>query len=330
MRGARIVSTGRYLPEKVISDVDLEQLMDTSDEWITQRTGIKERRYAGINETTSYMGAAAAKIAMEKAGLGPEDIDYLIFATLSSDFFFPGSGVLAQDLLELDCVGALDVRTQCTGFIYGLSVAESFVKMGKFDHILVIGSEVQSAGLDFSTEGRDISVLFGDGAGAALVGPSEEGKGILSTHMHSEGKYARDLWCEAPTSASRPWISEDMLREKRHFPQMNGKFVFVNAVKRFKETIEESLKTNDLTKEEMSIIIPHQANLRISQAVAKSMKLPEDRVFSNIQRYGNTTAASIPIALDEYLEKGSIKDGDIVCLAAFGSGFTWGSALMRW
>lgn len=330
MRGARIVATGRYLPEKVVSNADLEQLMDTTDEWITQRTGIKERRYAEKDETTSYMGSIAAKRAMEKAGLEPEDIDYVIFATLSSDFFFPGSGVLVQDILGLDCVGALDIRNQCTGFIYGLSIAESFIKTGKFDNILIIGSEIHSCGLDFSTDGRDISVLFGDGAGAAVVGPSYDERGILTTHMHSEGKHARELWCEAPGSTSNPRITEEILKQKRHFPYMNGRFVFVNAVKRFKETIDEALEANRLTKEDISIIVPHQANLRISQAVAKSMELPDDKVFSNIQYYGNTTAASIPIALDECLERKLVNEGDIVCLAAFGSGFTWGSALMRW
>lgn len=330
MRGAKIVSTGRYLPTKVILNTDLELLMDTSDEWITQRTGILERRYAGNDETTSSMGAVAAKRAMEKAGLEPKDIDYVIFATLSSDYFFPGSGVLVQDMLGLDCVGALDVRNQCTGFIYGLSIAESFVKIGKFDNILVIGSEIHSCGLDFSTEGRDISVLFGDGAGAAVVGPSSKGEGIMTTHMNSEGKHARELWCEAPGSRSNPRITEEILKEKRHFPYMNGRFVFTNAVKRFKETILEALDANNLSKENLSLIIPHQANLRISQAVAKSMELAEDKVFSNIHRYGNTTAASIPIALDECLENGRIKKGDVICLAAFGSGFTWGSALLRW
>jgi 3-oxoacyl-[acyl-carrier-protein] synthase-3 len=330
MRGAKIVATGRYLPAKVISNFDLEKLMDTTDEWIVQRTGIRERRYAEGKETTSYMGAIAAKRAMEKAGLKPKDIDYVIFATLSPDFFFPGSGVLVQDLLHLDNVGALDVRNQCTGFVYGLGIAESFIKMGRFDNILVIGSEVHSHGLDFSTGGRDITVLFGDGAGAAVVGPSKEGQGILSTQMNSEGKYAKELWCEAPGSTENPRITVEMLKEKRHFPAMNGRFVFINAVKRFKETIEEALSSCNLTREDISLVIPHQANLRISQAVAKSMGLQENQVFSNIEYCGNTTAASIPIALDECLERDVIKEGDIICLAAFGSGFTWGSVLMRW
>lgn len=330
MRGAKILSTGRYLPNKVVSNADLEKQMDTSNEWIIQRTGIVERRYAEGDETTSYMGAVAAQRAMEKAGLVPADIDYLIFATLSPDYFFPGSGVLVQDILNLGCVGALDVRNQCTGFIYGLGIAESFVKMGKFDHVLVIGSEVHSHGLDFSTEGRDITVLFGDGAGAAVVGPSDVDEGILSTHMNSEGRYARMLWCESPGSIPNPRITEDILREKRHFPEMKGRFVFTNAVKRFKETIEEALDSCNLAKEDIAVVIPHQANLRISQAVAKTLGLPEDKIFSNIQRYGNTTAASIPIALDECHEKGGVKKGDIVCLAAFGSGFTWGSSILRW
>ncbi len=330
MRGARIVSTGRYLPERIVPNRELEGVMDTSDEWITQRTGIKERRYAGVKETTSSMGVVAASRAMEKVGIGPEAIDCLIFATLSPDYFFPGCGVLVQEKLGLDCVGAMDVRDQCTGFIYAISVAETFVKAGKYDHVLVIGAELQTTGLDFTTEGRDISVIFGDGAGAAIVGPCEKGRGLLSTHLHSEGKYAKQLWCEAPGSASRPHITEETIRNKRHFPKMNGKFVFVHAVKRFQEVIDEALTGNGLSRDDLSLLIPHQANLRISQAVAKAMGLSRENVYTNIQRYGNTTAASIPIALDESIEEGRVKEGDIVCLAAFGSGFTWGSALLRW
>ncbi len=330
MRGARIVSTGKYLPERVVPNRELEGVMDTSDEWITQRTGINERRYAGVKDTTASMGAMAATHAMEKAGIGGEAIDCILFATLSPDYFFPGCGVLVQEKLGLECVGAMDVRDQCTGFIYALSVAESFVKSGKYDHVMVIGAELQSTGLDFTTEGRDVSVIFGDGAGAVIVGPCERGRGILSTHLHSEGKYAKQLWCEAPGSAARPSITEETIRKKRHFPKMNGKFVFVHAVKRFQEVIEEALTGNGLSRDDLSLLIPHQANLRITQAITKAMGLTEGKVFSNIQRYGNTTAASIPIALDESLEAGIIRERDIVCLAAFGSGFTWGSALMRW
>jgi 3-oxoacyl-[acyl-carrier-protein] synthase-3 len=330
MRGAMILSTGRYLPERVVDNRELEKIMDTSDEWITQRTGIKERRYVAKGETVSTMGAAAARKAMDKIGMGPDDVDCLVFATISPDYCFPGSGVLVQEELGLPCIGSMDVKTQCTGFVYGLSIAESFVKIGKYDHVLVIGAEVQSTGLDFSTEGRDISVIFGDGAGAAVVGPCEEGRGILSSHLHSEGKHAKELWCEVPGSSDNPRLTEDMLKENRHYPSMRGRFVFTHAVRRFQEVIDEALEANSLRRKDISLLIPHQANLRITQAVGKSMGLGEGQVYSNVQRYGNTTAASIPIALDESLEEGIIEDKDIVCLAAFGSGFTWGSVLLRW
>ncbi len=330
MRGAKILGTGRYLPSRVVDNFELEKYMDTSDEWIVQRTGIRERRYVSSGETTSTMGAEAARKAMEKAGIGPEDIDFVVFATLSPDYFFPGCGVFIQEMLGLDTVGALDVRNQCSGFIYALQVAESLVKMGRYDHVLVIGSEVHSTGLDFSTEGRDVTVIFGDGAGAVVVGPAPEGKGIIGTYCHSEGKHAKHLWCEAPSSACNPRISEDMLKERKHFPIMNGRYVFTHAVRRFSEVVYEALTGAGYDISDLDLLIPHQANLRISQAVAKTLGIPEEKVFSNIERYGNTTAASIPIALDECVEMGRVKEGDLVCLAAFGSGFTWGSALIRW
>ncbi|RMG60241.1 MAG: ketoacyl-ACP synthase III [Deltaproteobacteria bacterium] len=330
MRGARIIGTGRYLPSRVVPNVELENYMDTSDEWIQQRTGIKERRYVQEGESSATMGAEAARKALEKAGLSPEDVDFVVFATLSPDYFFPGCGVLVQDMLGLREVGALDVRNQCSGFIYALQVAESLVKVGRYDHVLVIGAEVHSTGLDFSTEGRDVTVIFGDGAGAVVVGPSDPGEGILGTWTHSEGKYAKQLWCEAPSSACNPRISEEMLRERRHFPYMNGRYVFTHAVKRFSEVISEALEECGYALEDLDLLIPHQANLRISQAVAKNLGLSEEKVFSNIQKYGNTTAASIPIALDECVEEGRVSRGDLVCLASFGSGFTWASALVRW
>jgi 3-oxoacyl-[acyl-carrier-protein] synthase-3 len=330
MRGARILGTGRALPPRVVTNAELTTVMDTTEEWIVQRTGIRERRFAEPGTGASDLGVTAARVAIERAGLTPKDIQLLIFATLSPDLFFPGAGVFVQEKLGMDTVGALDVRTQCTGFLYALSVAEAYVKSGFHDNVLVIGAEVHSTGLDMSTAGRDVSVIFGDGGGAVVVGPSEAGVGILSSHLHSEGKYARELMTEAPASAENPRISKEMLDARRHFGFMNGRSVFAHAVRRFPEVILEALSENGMAVSDLSIVIPHQANLRITQAVAKSLGIPPGKVFSNIEKYGNTTAASIPIALDECATEGRIRPGDLVCLAAFGSGFTWASSLIRW
>lgn len=330
MRGARIIGTGRALPPRVVKNEELTERMDTSDEWIVQRTGVRERRYVEAGTGSSDLGVAAARRAIEHAGITPNDVDLIVFATLSPDHIFPGNGVLVQERLGIPTVGALDVRDQCSGFVYGLSVAEAYVKGGFHDHVLVIGAEVQSTGLDFSTKGRDVAVIFGDGAGAVVVGPSEPGRGILSSHLHSEGKHAKDLWVEAPSFLDNPWITHEMIDAGRHFPKMNGRYVFTHAVRRFPEAVLESLEKNGLTVADLSLLIPHQANLRITQAVGAALQLPPEKVFSNVERYGNTTAASIPIALDECVEQGRIREGDIVCLASFGSGFTWASALLRW
>jgi len=330
MRGARITGTGRALPKRVVKNGELSQLMDTSDEWIVQRTGIRERRYVDPGTGSSHLGAEAARKAIANAGITSNDVDLIVFATLSPDHVFPGNGVLVQEQLGMRNVGALDVRDQCTGFVYGLSVAAASVKKRFHDNVLVIGAEVQSTGIDFSTKGRDVAVIFGDGAGAVVVGPAEPGRGILSSHLHSEGKYARELWVEAPSFADHPWITHGMIDAGRHLPKMNGRYVFTHAVRRFPEVILEALERNGLTIEDLSLLIPHQANLRITQAVGAALKLPEGKVYSNIERYGNTTAASIPIALDECAEQGRIREGDIVCLASFGSGFTWASSLLRW
>ena len=330
MRGARILGTGRALPSRVVTNAELTTLMDTTEEWIVQRTGIRERRFVEPGTGASDLGVTAARVAIERAGLTPKDIQFLIFATLSPDLFFPGAGVFVQEKLGLDTVGALDVRTQCTGFLYALSVAEAYVKSGFHDNVLVIGAEVHSTGLDMSTAGRDVSVIFGDGGGAVVVGPSETGVGILSSHLHSEGKYARELMTEAPASSENPRISKEMLDARRHFGVMNGRSVFAHAVRRFPEVILEALSANGMEVSDLSLVIPHQANLRITQAVAKSLGIPPEKVFSNIEKYGNTTAASVPIALDECATEGRIRSGDLVCLAAFGSGFTWASSLIRW
>ncbi len=330
MRGARIIGSGRELPSRVVRNEELTRRMDTSDEWIVQRTGIRERRFADPATSTSQLGAAAARKAIERAGIAVEDIGLIVFATLSPDYFFPGGGVRVQELLGMPTVGALDVRDQCTGFLYGLSVAEAYVKGGFHDHVLVIGSEIHSRGLNFTTAGRDTAVIFGDGAGAVVVGPAESGRGILSSHLHSEGKYALDLCVEEPGFLKDPWLTHETIDSGKHFPKMNGKYVFAHAVRRFPEVIREALDKNGCPVSDVALLIPHQANLRITSAVGEALGLPEEKVFSNIERYGNTTAASIPIALDECLEQGRIREGDLVCLAAFGSGFTWASALIRW
>jgi len=330
VRGARILGTGRALPPRVVTNAELTTRMDTTEEWIVQRTGIRERRFVDPGTGASDLGVQASRVAIERAGLTPKDIQFLVFATLSPDMFFPGCGVLVQEKMGMDTIGALDVRTQCTGFLYGLSVAEAYVKAGFYDYVLVVGAEVQSTGLDLSTAGRDVSVIFGDGGGAVVVGPSEPGKGILSSHLHSEGKYARELMVEAPASIEHPRISKEMIDAGKHHGTMNGRYVFTHAVRRFPEVIREALDANGVALLDVSIVIPHQANLRITQAVAKALELSPEKVFSNIEKYGNTTAASVPIAIDECVEEGRIRDGDIVCLAAFGSGFTWASTLIRW
>lgn len=310
-------------------------LMDTSDEWIQERTGIQERRWVmDSGDTTTSMAFEASKIAIERAGIDKNEIDFIVFATLSPDFYFPGAGVTLQHLLELQTVGALDVRNQCSGFVYALSVADQYIKSGMYKNILVVGSEIHSKGLDLSDRGRGVSVIFGDGAGAAVVSRSEEkGKGILSTHLHSEGAFAKELVLEAPGMGTR-WVTEILEENDKedtsYFPHMNGQLVFKNAVVRFSEVINEGLKANNLSADAIDLLVPHQANLRISQFIQSKFKLTDDQVFNNIMKYGNTTAASIPIALSEAWEQGKVKEGDLVVLAAFGSGFTWGSAIIKW
>jgi 3-oxoacyl-[acyl-carrier-protein] synthase-3 len=333
MYNSKITGLGYFVPEQVVTNDELSKLMDTNDEWIQERTGIKERRWIkeGSGETSASMGVKASKIAIERAGLSKDDIDFIVFATLSPDMYFPGCGVQIQDMLDMPTVGALDVRNQCSGFIYALSVADQFIKTGMYKNILVIGSEFHSGGLDKTTRGRGVSVIFGDGAGAAVLSRSEDSaKGILSTHLHSEGKHARELVVEGPSIAH--WVPKyvENKDDLSFYPYMNGTFVFKNAVVRFSEVIMEGLLTNKLNVEDIDMLIPHQANLRISQFVQRKFKLRDDQVYNNIQKYGNTTAASIIIALTEAWEEGKIKEGDLVVLAAFGSGFTWASAILRW
>ncbi len=335
MYNSKITGLGYFVPENVVTNDDLSKVMDTNDEWIQERTGIKERRHVIKGEdTTMTMGVKAAKIAIERAGIDKDDIDFIVFATLSPDYYFPGPGVLVQRDLGIKTVGALDVRNQCSGFVYAISVADQYIKTGMYKNVLVIGSEVHSTGLDFTTRGRGVTVIFGDGAGAAVLSREEDSsKGILSTHLHSEGEHAEELSLIAPGMGTR-WIT-DIIKEndpndQSYYPHMNGQFVFKNAVVRFSEVIMEGLMANGLSKEDIDLLIPHQANLRISQFIQRKFGLSDDQVFNNIMKYGNTTAASIPIALTEAWEQGSVKEGDLVVLAAFGSGFTWGSVIIKW
>jgi 3-oxoacyl-[acyl-carrier-protein] synthase-3 len=335
MYTSRITGMGHFVPDNIVTNEDLSKMMDTSDAWIQERTGIKERRWIveGSGETAATMGAKAARIAIKKAGLTKDDIDFIVFATLSPDMFFPGCGVQIQDMLDMPTIGALDVRNQCSGFVYALSVADQFVKTGMYKNILVIGSEFHSGGLDKTTRGRGVTVIFGDGAGAAILSRSEdENRGILSSHLHSEGKHARELTVEAPSIAHWvPQIMEDNdPDDESYYPYMNGTFVFKHAIARFSEVILEGLEKNNLQTTDIDMLIPHQANLRIAQFIQKKFKLTDDQVFNNIMKYGNTTAASVIIALTEAFSEGKIKEGDLVVLAAFGSGFTWGSVIMRW
>ncbi len=331
MRNAKIAGMGKYLPERVVTNVDLEKLMDTSDAWIRERTGIRERRFAkpGV-ETPSYMGAEASRQALEMAGMKITDIDFIIFATLSPDFVFPGSGCIMQEHLEHYGIGALDVRNQCSGFIYSLSIADQFIKTGVYNNILVVGSEVHSTGLDLSTRGRDVAVLFGDGAGAVvLTGTEEEDRGILTSHLHADGRYAKELWAEDPGSAKAERLNVQMIEDGTIYPKMNGRYVFKNAVVRFVEVIHEALAATGFSKDDIDLVIPHQANDRITETVQVKLELPPEKVYSNIRKYGNTTAASIPIAMCDARDEGLIGDGSLLCLAAFGSGFTWASSLIR-
>ena len=336
MYNSKIIGLGHYVPANIVTNDDLSKIMDTTDEWIQERTGIKERRWVkpGDGQSTFTMGLEAAKKAISNAGIDKEDLDLIVFATLSPDYYFPGPGVQIQEALEINTVAALDIRAQCSGFVYSISVADQFIKTGMYKNILVIGSELQSHGIDKSTRGRSISVIFGDGAGAAVLSREEDiSKGILSTHIHSEGKHALELATEAPGMGTR-WVT-DIIKDNdaedlSYRPYMNGQFVFKHAVKRFSEVITEGLQQNNLEVSDIDMLIPHQANLRISQFIQKRFGLSDDQVYNNIQKYGNTTAASIPIALSEAHEQGKIKEGDTVVLAAFGSGFTWGSVIIKW
>jgi 3-oxoacyl-[acyl-carrier-protein] synthase-3 len=331
-RRAIITGTGHYLPPRIVTNADLEKLTNTTDEWIRERSGILERRWVEPGTGSSDLAVEAAKGAIERAGLDKNDIDFIIAATLSPDHYFPGIGVLVQAKLGLSTIGALDVRNQCSGFIYALSVADQYIRAGTYKKILLVAAEVQSTSLDFSDQGRDIAVLFGDGAGAVIVEPgsADDGRGILSTHLFCDGRFVSDLWMENPSPKNSPVFQLEMFHQGKFFPRMDGRKVFINAVERMPEAVMTGLRHNGLDLKDISLVIPHQANDRISQMVAKKLQLPDSKVVRNIQRYGNTTAASIPIALDEVVRDGRLKQGDLLVLTAFGSGFTWASAVIRW
>ncbi len=345
---SKIAGIGMYVPPNIVTNNDLTKYMDTNDEWIQERTGIKERRFAHrTKETTTTMGVEASKIAIERAGITPQEIDFIVFATLSPDYYFPGCGVLLQRAMQMKQIGALDIRNQCSGFVYAVSVADQFIKSGMYKNILVVGAEKHSFGLDFTTRGRNVSVIFGDGAGAVVLQPTtDENRGILSTHLHSDGNDAEILAMYNPGTHANYWkenlatfndaaladmfMSHDMIDEAQLFPNMDGPAVFKTAVVKFPEVIMEALTANGYQPSDINLLIPHQANLRIAQFVQQKLKLRDDQVYNNIQQYGNTTAASVPIALCEAYEMGKVKEGNLVCLAAFGSGFTWASALLKW
>ena len=335
MYNSRIVGLGKYLPENVVTNADLSKTIDTSDEWITERTGIKERRHIkkGDGNTTATMALKATKIALKRANMAAEDLDLILFATLSPDYYFPGSGVVLQDLLGIPACPAMDIRNQCSGFIYALSTADQFIKTGMYKNVLVVGAENHSGGLDMTSRGRGVSVVFGDGAGAAiLTRETNMERGILSSHIYSEGSHAEELSLIGPST--NRWVPEIIAandpEDLSYYPYMNGQVVFKHAVVRFSEVINEGLQKNNWLASDIDMLVPHQANLRISQFIQKKFGLNDNQVYNNIMRYGNTTAASIPIALTEAWEAGKVKEGSKVVLAAFGSGFTWGSSIIVW
>lgn len=331
MRNALISGIGHHVPDRVVTNFDLEKMMDTSNEWILERTGIQTRRWVSEGDTLSGLAHSAAIKALDMAEKNPGDIQFIIFASLASDHEFPGGGCFLQEKLGIPGVPAMDIRNACSGFLYGLSVADQFIKTGMYDTILLIGAEIQSTSLDLSTRGRDVSVIFGDGAGAAVITSTDnKEKGVLTTHLHADGRFANKLWADAPSVNDNPRISKELAETDRIYPKMEGRFVFKHAVSRFPEVIHEALAATGYSKDDLDLVIPHQANSRITEAVAHQLRLGMDKVYSNIERYGNTTAASIPIAMSEAVEQGLIKDNSLVCLASFGAGFTWASALIRW
>lgn len=330
---ARILGLGTYVPARTVTNHDLSEVMETSHEWIVERSGIEQRHWVNPEDGNYTMGVKAAQAALADAGLEASEIDCIIYATLSPDYFFPGCGVLVQRELGIGHVPAFDIRQQCSGFIYGLQMADVFIRAGQYKKVLVIGGEVHSRGLDKTTRGRTVSVLFGDAAGAAIVGVSDDPeRGILISRVHSDGTDAECLAMQYPGMAAgrESYVTQGDIDEGRIYPNMEGQKVFKNAVKRMPEVIQEVLDAQGMTVSDIDMLIPHQANLRINEMVAKQLGIDGSRVHNNIQKYGNTTAATIPLCLSEARAEGKVKPGDLVCLVAFGSGFTWGSVLMRW
>ena len=332
MTKAKLIGIGHYVPDRIVTNSDLEKVMDTTDEWIKERTGISERRYFNPEkDTVANMASRASKLAIDRSGLKVSDIEFIVFATITPDYFFPGSGVLLQRELGLEGIGALDVRNACSGFIYALSVAEQYIKANTYKNILVVGAEIQSSALEMNDRGRSVSVIFADGAGAVVLQATEDSdiSGVLSTHLHADGRYAEELYVKDPGSSRKNRLTKSMIDEDGIRAHMNGNMVFKHAVVKFQEVIFEALEANRLETSDIDLFIPHQANLRISQFVQKQLGLGNDKVFNNIMRYGNTTAASIPIAMSEAWEEEKLKPKDLLCIAAFGSGFTWASALIK-
>jgi 3-oxoacyl-[acyl-carrier-protein] synthase-3 len=331
MPRAAIAALGTSVPDRVVTNEDLTRLMETSDEWITQRTGIKERRWVREGQGNSDLALEATQKALAKAGWKATDVEAIVYATLSTDHMFPGDGCFLNAKLGIPGVPALDIRNQCSGFIYGLSVADAWIRSGQYRRVLLVGSEIHSTGLDVTTRGRDVAVIFGDGAGAALLEATDDpGRGVLSTHLHADGRFAKELWTDAPGSSYHPRVQPRMLEDGSIFPHMEGQKVFKHAISKMPEAVREALRHNGLQAGDIKVLIPHQANLRIAEMVQRSLELRDDQVFNNIQKYGNTTAASIPLCLEEAVEARGVKRGDLVALAAFGAGFTWASALLRW
>ncbi|MBO0949105.1 3-oxoacyl-ACP synthase III family protein [Fibrella forsythiae] len=330
---SKITGLGFYVPDNIVMNDDLKQYMETSDTWIQERTGIQQRRYFTFGkDTNASMGAAASRMALDRAGIAAADVDLIVYATITPDYYFPGSAFLMQRDLGLEGTAVIDVRQQCSGFVYALSIADQFIKGGTYKTVLVVGSEIQSSLLNKSTEGRNVAVIFGDGAGAAVVQATKDPEHrLLSTHLHADGRYAEDLMVKDPgSSRDGRWLTEETLAAGDYNVAMNGNAVFKHAVVRFMEVINEALDANGYTADDLDLLVPHQANIRISEYVRQQMNLPAEKVFNNIHKYGNTTAASIPIAMTEAFDEGRIQPGNLVCLAAFGSGFTWASALIRW
>jgi 3-oxoacyl-[acyl-carrier-protein] synthase-3 len=331
LRKVRVTGTGMYVPPRVVKNSDLEQLMDTTDEWIQQRTGIRERHHIDPGTGPAELAREASLAALEAAGLEPADLDAIIVASLSPAHDFPGTSSFLQHHLGVSEIPCMDIRCQCSGFLYALQVGRLFVASGQYERVLICGTEVHSTGLDFSTRGRDVAVIFGDGAGAIVLEPSDDPeRGILSVHIHAQGEHARRLWVEAPGSSLSPRISHEILDEGRHFPKMDGRFVFKHAVTRMPESIHEALQAGGCAIGDVDLFLFHQANLRINEAVAGHLGIPAEKTYNNIQIYGNCSAASIPMCLDECVRSGRTQPGDLICMSGFGSGFTWGSALLRW